>query len=90
MHEAGYLKKVRTGGDQRIVKISITPKGEQLLKQSMPAALYPPYETIKSALSKEELRQLSQLLKKLRDGVLHDLGGRSEPPPVDVSWMFPR
>lgn len=90
MHEAGYVKKVRTGADQRTVKISITTQGEQLLEKSMPAALNPSYETIKHALSKEELKQLSQLLKKLRDNVLRDLGGRSEPPPVDVSWMFPK
>ena len=90
MHEAGYVNKVRTGEDQRAVKVSITPQGEQLLEKSMPAALRPSYETIRHALSREELVLLSQLLKKLRDGVLHDLGGRSEPPPVDVSWMFPK
>ena len=90
MRESGYVKKVRTGEDQRTVRISITLKGDQLLGRSMPAALRPSYETIKSALSKEELERLSQLLKKLRDGVLHDLGGRTEPPSVDVSWMFLR
>ncbi|MCX5999148.1 MAG: MarR family winged helix-turn-helix transcriptional regulator [Chloroflexi bacterium] len=92
MQKAGYLKKVRTGENQRTVKISIEPKGEQFLERSLAAGCLPTRETIKSALSVQEIRQLSQLLKKLRDGALHDIGGRVESPPrtINHSWMFLR
>jgi len=85
MHKAGYVKKVRSRKDKRFVTIRMLPKGKDLLQEFTRAGLvYYSIRIVKSALSEEEIRQLDELLKKLRNSALQELGLTSEPYPFDT------
>jgi DNA-binding MarR family transcriptional regulator len=81
MEKAGYVKKVRSRKDQRVVQIRIQPKGEEVLRQTVGSGFAYAYRIMKAALSEEEIRQLDQSLKKLRDSALQDIGMQTEPLP---------
>jgi len=81
MEKAGYVKKVRGKKDQRSIRIRMQLKGEELLKKAVGSGFAYARRIMKSALSEEEIKQLDQLLKKLRDGALRELALTTEPLP---------
>ncbi len=87
MQRAGFVKKTRSKKDQRVVKIKMQPKGEELLRQAMPSGLGQSRRLLRNCLSDSEVQQLDQLLKKVRDCALDELGVKAEPLPAacDVS-----
>ena len=90
MEKAGYVKKIRGKKDQRSIKIRMQPKGEELLTKAVGSGFAYARRVIKAALSEEEINQLGQLLKKLRDGALRELALTTEPLPdtLDASAML--
>ena len=74
MEKASYVRKVRSRKDQRVVKIQMQPKGEKLLKKTVGAGFPHARRIMMPSLSEEEIKQLDQLLKKLRNGALQELG----------------
>ncbi len=81
MENAGYLKKVRGVGDQRVVKIRMTARGEDLASRLREAGFVYGSRVMKSSLSPTEVEHLNLLLKKLRDGVLREIALKTEPLP---------
>ncbi|MCX5998348.1 MAG: MarR family transcriptional regulator [Chloroflexi bacterium] len=81
MESAGYLKKVRSTGDQRVVKIQMLSKGEEVVRKVRLAGFVYGSRVIKASLSADEIEVLSQVLTKLRDGILHEIALKSEPLP---------
>ncbi len=81
MEAAGYLKKVRGVGDQRVVKIRMTPRGDDLARRLREAGFVYGSRVMKSSLSPPEVDQLNLLLRKLRDGVLREIALKTEPLP---------
>jgi MarR family 2-MHQ and catechol resistance regulon transcriptional repressor len=85
MQKAGYVKKVRSKKDKRFVTIRMLPKAKELWRDFTRAGLvYYSIRIVKSALSEEEIRQLDELLKKLRDNALQELGLTSQAYPFDT------
>ena len=86
MEKAGLVKKIRSSDDRRVVEIRLQPKGEELLNKAMAAGFAYGRRIIKASLTVEEIQQLDQPLKKLRDGALQELGLSAEPLPdtIDV------
>ena len=91
MSRAGLVKKTRSKRDQRVVRIKIQPKGEELLKETRRAGLGQARRLLKSCLSNKEIRQLDELLRKVRDRALRELGMEAEPLPetIDVPDSCP-
>ena len=81
MEKAGYVKKVRSRKDQRVVQVTIQPRGEELLKQAVGSGFPYTSRIMRSTLSREEVEHLDELLKKLRNGIVHELGLKIEPLP---------
>jgi DNA-binding MarR family transcriptional regulator len=81
MESAGYVKRVRGVGDQRIVKIRMMPKGEELAKKLKGSGFVYGSRVMKSSLSPTEVDELNLLLRKLRDGVLRETALKTEPLP---------
>jgi len=81
MEKSGYVKKVRSRKDRRVVRVHIQPKGEELLRQTVGSGFPSAYRIMRSYLSEEEIKQLDLLLKKLRDGALQEMGLKAEPLP---------
>jgi len=83
MRKAGLIKKTRSTKDQRVVTVKITPKGKDLLNRVKPAGLGLAQDMLKSCFSEEELGQLNEQLKKVRDCALARLGKEAQPlPPI--------
>jgi DNA-binding MarR family transcriptional regulator len=55
MQRAGYVKKVRSRKDQRVVKIQIQPKGRELLDQAIPVVIGHSREMLASRFSEKEI-----------------------------------
>jgi DNA-binding MarR family transcriptional regulator len=91
MSRAGLVKKTRSKEDQRVVRIKIRPKGEELLKETRQAGLGQARRLLKSCLSDKEIKQLDGLLKKVRDRALQQLEMKAEPLPetIDVPDSCP-
>jgi len=78
MWRAGQVKKTRSKKDQRVVKISSTPKGKERLAQTKQVGMGQGREIVASALSEQELAQFDRLAKKVRDKALERLGQKAE------------
>jgi len=78
MWRAGAVRKIRQRDDQRVVKVSMTPKGRDLLAQIKKTGMGQAREIVASALSEQELAQLDRLAKKVRDRALERLGQKAE------------
>ena len=78
MWRAGQVKKTRQKDDQRVVKISSTPKGKERLAQTKQAGMGQAREIVAAALSEQELAQFDRLAKKVRDKALEKLGQKAE------------
>lgn len=87
MEKAGYVKKIRGKKDQRSIKIQMQPKGEELLRKALGSGFAYARRVIKASLYEEEIRQLDQLLKKLRDGALRELALTTEPLPATLDAL---
>jgi DNA-binding MarR family transcriptional regulator len=85
MSRAGLVKKTRSKEDQRVVRIKIRPKGEELLKETRQAGLGQARRLLKSCLSDKEIKQLDRLLRKVRDRALQQLEMKAEPLPETVN-----
>jgi MarR family transcriptional regulator, organic hydroperoxide resistance regulator len=81
MDKAGYLKRVRDTHDQRVVKIKMQPKGSRLVARVRDSGFVWGSRVIKRSLSAEEVDQLSQILRKVRDAALREIALGTEPLP---------
>ena len=64
LEKHGLVKRVQDGEDRRMLKLHLTPKGEELIRDVFPKHLAVITETM-HALSAEELETLGALSKKL-------------------------
>ncbi len=81
MMRAGYVRKLRNQMDQRVVSVKIRPKGEDLLEKTRQVGFREAERLLKTSLSDKEMEQLDNLLKKVRDRALKELGVEPEPLP---------
>jgi DNA-binding MarR family transcriptional regulator len=86
MQRAGYVKKVRSKKDQRVVKIQIQPKGKELLNQSIAVILGYARDLLKARFSVKEIKQLDRFMKALRDVSLRELGAEAKRLPATIEW----
>ncbi len=86
MQRAGYVKKVRSKKDQRVVKIQIQPKGRELLNQSTAVILGYARDLLKARFSEKEIKQLDRFMKALRDVSLRELGTEAKRLPATIEW----
>jgi len=86
MQRAGYVKKVRSRKDQRVVKIQIQPKGRELLDQAIPVIIGHARNMLAARFPEKEIRQFDKHLKGLRDTALKDLGTEARPLPPTIEW----
>jgi DNA-binding MarR family transcriptional regulator len=91
MSRAGLVKKTRSKNDQRVVKIKIQPKGEELLKETRQAGPGEARRLFKSCLTQKEIKQLDGLLRRVRDCALQELEMKVEllPETIDVPHSCP-
>ncbi len=85
MQRAGYVKKTRSQKDQRVVKVKMQPKGEDLLKLTSHNGLGKAQSLLKSCLSSAEIKQFDRLLKKVRNCALEQLGIEAQTLPKSIS-----
>jgi len=78
MWRAGQVKKTRQKDDQRIVKVSLTPKGKERLAGIKQTGMGQAREIVAAALSEQELAQFDRLAKKVRDKALERLEMKAE------------
>jgi len=71
MVKEGLVRKARDVDKRNLVKVILTEKGRQVLRQSSESKSI---QRILSSLSENEKQQLGLLLEKLRDGAHKDLG----------------
>jgi DNA-binding MarR family transcriptional regulator len=86
MQRAGYVKKVRSRKDQRVVKIQIQPKGRDLLEQAIPVVMGYARSILMGRFSEKEIKQFDKYLKSLRDNALRELGTEARQLPATIEW----
>lgn len=86
MQRAGYVKKVRSRKDQRVVKIQIQPKGRDLLEQAIPVVMGYGRGILMGRFSEKEIKQFDKYLKSLRDNALRELGTEARQLPATIEW----
>jgi DNA-binding MarR family transcriptional regulator len=67
MQKAGLIKRIKDKGNRKLVKVVMTPKGREVLKQILQTPLSLEFT---SFLSIEEFHQLVSMLEKVRDAAL--------------------
>jgi len=77
MEGEGLVRKTKDLDRANLVRITLTEKGKEVYAQSLKRESI---HEIMSSLSKEDCRQLSSCLEKLRDKALLELGKRKKPP----------
>ncbi len=65
LEEAGYVSRARCSEDRRVIFVSLTTQAEKLLAK-IDVPLQELHKRLLSQLSAAELRQLTQLLEKIR------------------------
>jgi DNA-binding MarR family transcriptional regulator len=86
MQRAGYVKKVRSKKDQRVVKIQIQPKGKELLNQSIAVIVGYARDLLRTRFTDKEIKQLDRNMKALRDLALRELGTEAKRVPATIEW----
>ena len=86
MQRAGYVKKVRSKKDQRVVKIQIQPKGKELLNQSVAVIVGYARDLLRTRFTEKEIKQFDRSMKALRDLALRELGTEAKRIPVTIEW----
>jgi len=86
VQRAGYVKKIRSKKDQRVVKTQIQPKGRDRLNKSVPIIFGHARDLLKARFSKKEVLQLDRLMKALRDVSLRELGSEAKRSPATIEW----
>ncbi len=86
MQRAGYVRKVRSKKDQRVVKIQIQPKGKELLDRALPVILGYARDILVARFSDKEIKQFDKYLKGLRDVALQELGTEARSVPPTIEW----
>ena len=81
MEREGLVKRVPKGKGQPFTEIQITAKGEELCRPGIEVAMAL-IARVMSALSPEELEQLQELLRKLRQNTLEELEIELMAPPL--------
>ncbi len=71
MEKAGLVRKTKNLHKKNLVRVTLTPKGEQSYKQSLKNKSI---HRIMSALTAKEREQLMSYLRKLRDKALKEAG----------------
>jgi len=77
MEKDGLIKKVKDLERRNLVRVALTEKGEEALRQSSKRESI---HRIMSGLSQEERRQVKTSLQKLWNKAMEELGGESEAP----------
>ena len=86
MQRAGYVKKVRSKKDQRVVKIQIQPKGKELLNQSVAVIVGYARDLLRTRFTEKEIKQFDRSMKTLRDLALRELGTEAKRIPATIEW----
>lgn len=86
MQRAGYVKKVRSKKDQRVVKIQIQPKGKELLNQSVAVIVGYARDLLRTRFTEKEIKQFDRSMKALRDLALRELGTEAKRIPATIEW----
>jgi len=68
LEEAGWVKRVRSQEDRRVVRVDLTAKSHTLLAK-LDQPVLELHRSLLSHLTQDELRQLSQLLEKARQSL---------------------
>ena len=84
MEKAGYVKRIRARDDRRVVEVHIQPKGRELVNKAVTSGFAYAYRIVRNALSTEEIIHLCDLLARLRNTALQELGVESVPLPEDI------
>ena len=84
MQRAGYVKKVRSKKDQRVVKIQIQPKGKELLNQSVAVIVGYARDLLRTRFTEKEIKQFDRSMKALRDLALRELGTEAKRIPFSL------
>jgi DNA-binding MarR family transcriptional regulator len=77
MEKDGLIKKVKDLDRRNLVRVALTEKGKEALRQSSKRESI---HRIMSGLSQEERRQVKTSLQKLWNKAMEELGGESEAP----------
>ena len=92
MERAGYVKKVRSKKDRRLVEVVMQPKGEELVSRALASGFHYARRIVEASLTEEEIKRLDVPLKKLRDGALLEMGLTTRPLPNRAAshnwWKF--
>ena len=92
MERAGYVKKVRSKKDRRLVEVVMQPKGEELVSRALASGFRYARRIVEASLTEEEIKRLDVPLKKLRDGALLEMGLTTRPLPNRAAshnwWKF--
>jgi DNA-binding MarR family transcriptional regulator len=86
MQRAGYVKKVRSKKDQRVVKIQMQPKGKELLNQSVAVIVGYARDLLRTRFTQKEIKQFDRSMKALRDLALRELGTEAKRLPATIEW----
>lgn len=86
MQRAGYVKKVRSKKDQRVVKIQIRPEGRDLLNQSVAVIAGYARDLLRACFDEKEIKQFDRYMKTLRDLALQELGTEARRIPQTIGW----
>ena len=84
MEKSGLVKRVRDVRDRRSLRIVMTEKGEQYLKQNTTMSWQLIKDLLK-VLSEEEMRQLAGLLEKVRQQAIEQCNGKKSLREVNIS-----
>lgn len=80
MQRAGLITRIRDDKNYKVRRVVMTEKGKEVFKQTQQTQLV---IDLTSCLSRNELRQLSSILQKLRDVAVGEL--EQSPPSRDTS-----
>ena len=83
------MKKTRSKADQRVVRISVTPKGKELLAKVKPAGLGMAQGVLEGCFEEKDLKQFDKYMKKVRDAALKKLGKEALPAPSNFRLQKP-
>ena len=71
MEKEGLINKVRNHDNKRSIGIQLTEKGVKAAEQAVKAESF---HTVTAVLSEKERKQFTNVLKRLRDNALQELG----------------
>ncbi len=83
MEKAGYIERVKSNDDERVIWAQIKPKGQVVLAKVKGGILGYAHNLMDTCFDLEEVLQLASQLKKIRNHALGELGQTvQELPPI--------